>query len=195
MDASEPLRTSDANGAYSFSGIRSGVYRIVEVLAATYISAEGKSTTQLVSAFTGGTSTVDFFNLVPVKGTVQGVLWDDANGNGLQEATESRLEGWTVYIDSNFNGALDGADIQSTTNATGGYVLAGVAYGTNIIREVVQPTLLPPIPLQVHKPSSCLTVRIETQSTLEIEKRLERFKVPFGMMPMEIGCAGLPKDR
>ena len=137
IDAGEPTRTTDANGGYDFTGIRSGVHKVVEVLPAGFISAEGKSTSLLASVFSGGASTVDFFNLVPVTGSIQGVLWDDANGNGLQDASESKLAGWTVYVDANRNGVLDTADIQSTTSSIGGYVLAGVAYGTNIVREVI----------------------------------------------------------
>jgi VCBS repeat-containing protein len=136
-DAGEPTRMTDANGAYSFTGIRSGVHKVVEVVPASFIAAEGKSSSVLVSAFSGGISTVDFFNLTPVTGSVQGVLWNDANGNGLQETSEARLSGWTVYVDVNRNGVLDGTDIQDVTTAVGGYTLAGVAYGTNIIREVV----------------------------------------------------------
>ncbi len=137
LDVGEPSRLTDASGAYSFNGIRSGNYRVIEVLPATYIAAEGKPASVIASVFTGGTAVVDYFNLVPTTGSVHGVLWDDANGNGLQDTAEGRLAGWTVYVDINRNGSLDASDIQAVTTSVGGYTLAGVAYGTNVIREVI----------------------------------------------------------
>lgn len=137
IDSGEPVRTTDANGSYEVTGIRSGLHKVVEVLPATFITAEGLTTTRLTNVQNGGSAIVDFFNLVPVTGSVSGVLWHDANGNGLQDSSEVCLSGWTVYVDVNRNGLVDGTDIQTLTSSVGGYTLAGVAYGTSIISEVI----------------------------------------------------------
>lgn len=146
QDPSEPVRTTDAAGAYAFSAIRRGSYRVIESIAAPWIAAEGKPTSVMSTVFLGGTSTVDFFNLIPVTGSLQGVLWDDANGNGLQEATESRLAGWQVYVDANANGSLDASDPQAVSTSVGGYTIAGVAYGTSSVRIVVPSNFAPTNP-------------------------------------------------
>ena len=40
-------------------------------------------------------------------GTVEGIVYDDLSGDGVRDAGELGLEGWTVYIDENSNGILD----------------------------------------------------------------------------------------
>ena len=40
-------------------------------------------------------------------GRIEGKKWNDLNGNGLCDAEEPGLSGWTIYLDQNHNGALD----------------------------------------------------------------------------------------
>ncbi len=137
QDATDPVRVTDASGVYSFAGIRAGNYRVVDVLPAGWISADNRSSSVNVSVFTGSLLTVDFFNLTPTTGSVSGVLFNDADGNGARSATESALEGWQVYVDQNLNGLLDAGESTVTTGVDGAYSFAGLAYGNVTIREVL----------------------------------------------------------
>lgn len=63
------------------------------------------------------------------KATLGGVLFDDLNKNGTKDAGENGLKDWTVYLDSNGNGALDGGEPTNLTTATGNYSFADVNMG------------------------------------------------------------------
>jgi uncharacterized delta-60 repeat protein len=55
-------------------------------------------------------------NLFPVSGT----NWNDANGNGVHEASEAGLSGWTVFADVNNNGVFDANEPQAITRTDDG---------------------------------------------------------------------------
>ena len=68
----------------------------------------------------------------------EGDVFHDVNGNGTRDAGESTVgAGWTVYADTNENGALDGAEVSTLTDATGHYNLL-LPDGTYSIRVVPQ---------------------------------------------------------
>ncbi len=136
QDVGDPLRTSDANGAYSFVNIQSGSYSIVEVLPVGFIASIGHPSSTSVFVSSGSTSTIDFFNLVPVTGSIRGNVFNDVNSDGVLTAPEPGLAGWKVFVDSNANGVLDVTDPQATTDAVGNYGITGVPYGTASIRLV-----------------------------------------------------------
>ncbi|MAP94108.1 MAG: hypothetical protein CMK07_04060 [Ponticaulis sp.] len=86
-------------------------------------------------------STTDAFAIDDIvfngTGEIRGQLFDDVNGNGIREATETRLEGRTVYIDANDNGILDDGEISDVTASNGIYRLQDLTAGTYTIRQVL----------------------------------------------------------
>jgi|GEM_PF-4986881 len=72
------------------------------------------------------------------NGQIQGMVWDDQNGNGIQEAGEVGLANWTVYLDQNQNGQMDAGETSTTTDSNGNYLFSGLAGGTYYVTEVVQ---------------------------------------------------------
>ncbi len=76
---------------------------------------------------------------------IVGVMFVDANGNGVRDGGEVAMPGRTVYIDANNNGTLDAGEINSTTQALdpnnpgaeGVYRFDGLQPGTYVVREVV----------------------------------------------------------
>lgn len=138
QQASEPSALTDAAGAYQFTRVPSGGYWVREVVPAGWINSIGKASSIFTNVTTNGTSTDDFYNLVPVAGSVSGVLFSDVDSNGAQGAFEPGLEGWTVYIDANLNGSLDAGERSVSTDATGAYTIADVPYGDVSLREVAQ---------------------------------------------------------
>lgn len=54
---------------------------------------------------------------VPLLLSVQGVNWHDLNADGVRQAAEPGLHGWTVFADLNNNNSLDLGEPQATTQA------------------------------------------------------------------------------
>jgi parallel beta-helix repeat protein len=67
---------------------------------------------------------------------VIGTVFYDANGDGIQDNGEAGLRGVQIYDDLKDLGYFVTGDPTTTTNATGGYTLAGVPAGNDIIRQV-----------------------------------------------------------
>ena len=68
---------------------------------------------------------------------ITGTVWNDTNGNGMQDAGESGLAGQTVYLDLNHDGQLDAGDPSTTTAADGSYAFTGVMPGNYTVSEVL----------------------------------------------------------
>ena len=71
-------------------------------------------------------------------GSIKGSKWNDVNANGIWEAGEKALAGWTIYIDSVANGQLDPWELSTVTNADGQYTFSNLGPGEYAIREVNQ---------------------------------------------------------
>ena len=70
-------------------------------------------------------------------GTISGTKWNDFNGDGVQNADEPGLAGWTIYLDANRNGELNEGETFVITDAKGNYVFEDLAVPqTYIVAEV-----------------------------------------------------------
>jgi hypothetical protein len=74
---------------------------------------------------------------------------DDPNANGINEPTEDRLPGWTVFIDSNLNDTLDAGEPSLVTDGRGEAVFTGLTEGFYRVGEIVEPTYTPTSPVFV----------------------------------------------
>jgi|GEM_PF-1847591 len=70
-------------------------------------------------------------------GSVAGAVWQDDDGDGVRDAAEAGIAGWTVYADLNNNGSREGGEPSTTTTAEGTYTLTDVGVGTRTIAQVV----------------------------------------------------------
>ncbi len=86
----------------------------------------------------GNTDESDFHN-IPVPGTKLGTKFEDHNGNGIRDAEDQGLPGWTIFVDYNNDGQLSLGEPSGVTDANGDYTITGIALGTWRIREVLQP--------------------------------------------------------
>ncbi|QDV86444.1 tRNA nuclease WapA precursor [Stieleria magnilauensis] len=71
-------------------------------------------------------------------GSISGLKFHDLDGDGLRDLSthhEPGLIGWTIYLDDNDNGILDGQERFTTTDATGRYQFAGLPAGDYVVRE------------------------------------------------------------
>ena len=107
LDPEEVSAATDADGDYSFSRLQPGTYLVAEVLpegwVRTYPDDPGVHTVT-IEAFAEEAG-IDFGNLK--LGEIRGTKWNDLNGDGVRQPDEPGLEGWTIYLDENGNGALD----------------------------------------------------------------------------------------
>jgi hypothetical protein len=71
-------------------------------------------------------------------GSISGVVFDDADGDGVREFGEGGLAGRTVYIDGNGNGTLDANERTALTSAAGDYSLADVPAGNWTVRQLLR---------------------------------------------------------
>jgi protocatechuate 3,4-dioxygenase beta subunit len=77
---------------------------------------------------------VDFGNFLP-PAAITGQKFDDRDGDGLQNADEPGLAGWTIELDAGADGTVD---FTTTTDDRGLYAFTGLSAGTYRVREVLQ---------------------------------------------------------
>ncbi|MDB5322132.1 MAG: conserved repeat domain [Phycisphaerales bacterium] len=70
---------------------------------------------------------------------ISGVVFDDANGDGIKAASEGFLAGRGVFIDIDNDGALDPGEPIATTNAAGQFVFPPLPAGAYVVRLVPDP--------------------------------------------------------
>ena len=80
--------------------------------------------------------TVEFspFTTAPPS-AITGTVFNDINGDGVQDNGESGLGGILVYIDQNNSGSLVSTDPSTTTDTFGNFTFGGLAAGTYVVRE------------------------------------------------------------
>jgi hypothetical protein len=74
-----------------------------------------------------------------VHGTVSGRRFDDANGNGLQDAGEAGIGGVTVLLDGNDDGFQDAGEQTQITDGEGNYTFTAVAEGIYSVVQLAGP--------------------------------------------------------
>jgi hypothetical protein len=125
-------QVTDQNGNYAFTDVGPGTYTVQEELQNGWIQTfpAPPGTYAMTSRSGSNQSRVNFgnFRLVTFSGTV----FNDLNGNGIHDAGERGLQGWTV----NLYGA-NGSIVATTTSAEdGSYSFTNVGPGNYRIGEV-----------------------------------------------------------
>lgn len=138
--------TTNASGAYSFTGLRPGTYTITETQPGAYL--DGKDTQGTPGNGTAGNDVFTGIALVAgvnginnnfgerPKGSIGGTKFEDLTGNGLT-GDDTPMAGVTIYIDANNNGKKDSGELSQVTDANGNYLFTGLAAGSYTVREVV----------------------------------------------------------
>jgi protocatechuate 3,4-dioxygenase beta subunit len=125
---------TDVNGNYTITNVASGAYTVQEVLQVGYVQTDPEAPgTYSVTASGTNITGINFGDFQRVS--VSGNVFNDLNGDGIQETGEPGLQGWTVQlIDSHNNVA---GSVQ--TDANGNYSIANVGPGAYTVQEVLQP--------------------------------------------------------
>jgi len=78
--------------------------------------------------------------IVPPGPVIAGKKFHDLNGDGLWDwFTEPSLPDWKIYLDINKNGAWDPGEPYQITDSNGDFVFTGLAAGTYVVAEELQP--------------------------------------------------------
>ena len=96
------------------------------------------SFTYRVSDGEGGEATGTVSITITPTSEIHGSKWHDLNRDGIRDAAEPGLEGWTIYLDLNDNGQLDAGELADITDADGDYALTDLISGDYIVAEELQ---------------------------------------------------------
>src|SRR5262249_48855769 len=124
LDGGEKSAITDASGAYTLSGLSAGTYKVREMV---YEFAGWSQTTPLngyglnVTLSTNQDVTNKNFGIA-LTDYLKGVVFNDANGNGIEDAGEAGLTDREVYVDANNNGILDAGEKTAFTGGFGTYI-------------------------------------------------------------------------
>src|SRR5207253_1291806 len=131
--------TTSGDGNYTFANLNAGNYTVKVVasslpagLTPTY-DLDGVATANTASlTLAAGTSRTDVDFGYKYNGSIGDRVWNDANGNGVQDAGEAGINGVTVQL-LNAGGTV----IATTTTAgDGNYTFSNLAGGSYTVRIV-----------------------------------------------------------
>ncbi len=140
LDDGEVSVTTSANGTFEFAQVLPGTYQVRVVGQTGWTETQpgaGQSISVSLSAGQDAQYT-DFTMDNNVTGTIQGEVFNDANGNGALDSGETGLAGWRVYLDTNNDGILDDGEESVLTNAQGDYTFTDLPAGNYIVRVVAE---------------------------------------------------------
>ena len=134
-DPGETFTTTDANGNYSFTNIGPGTYIVREVPPVGTVQTTVNPTA--VVAISGTNVSGQLFGNFQLN-TINGIKFQDSNGNGVRDLGEPGLAGFVIFLDTNNNGVLNLGERSTTSDANGNFNFANVGLGTYRVREVGQ---------------------------------------------------------
>jgi VCBS repeat-containing protein len=143
-DSGEPSTITDRDGSYRFYELAPGDYEVTEVLPTGWEAAKKNDWRQTAKVSALEETVQDFGNVSFTNGGIQGTVFNDLNADGIRDVnpitgdfTEPGLEGWTIFVDINLNGALDGTDLATLTDSDGEYSFLSLDAGDYEVIEVL----------------------------------------------------------
>ncbi len=136
------LITTDVNGAFEFTGLRPGTYSVSETQPAGLFdgldaSTVGTVTNDLVSniVLSSGDIVGDITFGELEAASLSGIVFMDANDDGVLDPSEAGLGGVTVNL-TGTDYANNAVSLTTVTDADGAYDFAGLAPGTYAVTEI-----------------------------------------------------------
>jgi len=133
LTTGEQATTTTAAGTYGFAGLAAGTYTVRTVTPAGW-SLTGPAGGAHTPSITAGGSVAGLNFGTVRQNAVYGQMVNDLNGNGVRDGGEPVMAGWRVFDDRDDDGVLDGGEVNALTDASGNYVLAGLAAGATRFR-------------------------------------------------------------
>ena len=138
ISAAEPSTQTDAKGDYIFTGLKAGTYNVAEVQKDGWQQTFPSNKVQTVVLNSGEIAAdIDFGNKA-LPGQIQGIKWNDQDGDGVQDATEMGLEDWIIFLDADSDRIRDPGENFTITGADGSYSFDNLEPGTYTVAEVSQ---------------------------------------------------------
>ena len=107
----EPRVVTDARGDFAITQLRPGRYTVRQVSQGEWTQTypSGNAAHSVVIDAGQVAHSVDFGSRAPQSrmGAIQGIVWEDANGDGVRQLVEAGLESHAVFLDLNANGSFD----------------------------------------------------------------------------------------
>jgi hypothetical protein len=122
--------TTSSDGSYRFSNINPGSYTLGIAVPSGFV-ATGQ-TIRTVNVGSGGAAQANF--ALQAQGVIQGVVFDDRNGNGRQDSGEPGVGGVTISR---------GAGQETVTGGDGSYRFSAVSVGSHTVTVSVPAGYLP----------------------------------------------------
>jgi len=149
--------TTNANGEYSFENLIPGSYTVTEELQATYFQSEPQSGSYVVVHDGDGTNDDFIGNFGNYRlGSITGMNFLDADGNGVKDDGEVGLEGWEITVEQ--NSIVISTD---TTDADGNYSFANLVPGDYTVSEI-----LPLGYIQTYPQSGSYSISLESGNAI-----------------------------
>ncbi len=129
-DANEPFATTDASGNYTISNLTPGTYTVT--VDTSTLPAGATPTYDLFApangiapgvTLTAGQARTDVDFGFQSNGAIGDYVWNDMDGDGVQDTSEPPLVGVRVFVDSNGNTTYDAGEPNALTNAAGLYFI------------------------------------------------------------------------
>ena len=134
LDSGEPSSVTDNHGNYRFLSLPAGTYHVREVGQSGLIETVPSSGSYTIALGVGQIAKKGNFGNFHL-GTISGMKYNDANGNGKKDSGEVGLLGWTINLKGP---GPNGPTVSTTTDAGGNYSFTGLAAGTYTLSEVQQ---------------------------------------------------------
>jgi len=130
-------KTTDGAGNVGFSNLEYGSYTYSEVMQGGWyetVPSGGRTYTFNIDyANSGSAINTRITNFK--YGAISGQKFNDLNADGIKDAGEDGLPGWTIELDKNADGSFEDSTI---TDADGNYSFSDLVYGTYRVREASQ---------------------------------------------------------
>jgi hypothetical protein len=137
----DPTATTNGNGVYTFQGLASGNYIVRQMLPSGYKQTYPANGLGLHVTLDGERyNPPQNFGDQSTQGAqsyINGTVFDDANGDGIQDNGETGIAGVQVYADLGNVGYFVTGDPTFTTIAGGYYTLSNLNAGNYIIRQIL----------------------------------------------------------
>jgi hypothetical protein len=121
--------TTDASGHYIFSVLSNGTYTVLEVVQPGWVNTTLAQKVVTISP----SVVVNFTNYQTVTYSIGGKVFNDTYSNGVYNASDPPLVGWTVTLEDIYSNIFS-----TTTDANGNYSFTGLSNGTYTVQAVVQ---------------------------------------------------------
>ena len=134
----DPSALSNSKGVYRISYLPTSLQPLTvrEVLQNSFRRTQPAAPDPLgiytVSPTAASVGHLDFGNTTTAL--ISGTVFNDANANGLFDATEHGVSGFRVYVDLNHDGKFESNEASAISDASGNWSIAGLAAGSYIVR-------------------------------------------------------------